>query len=136
MKVGMLSMRTKAVEDVTNSNNYSVFRLRKELPNRTSFGFIATDRTGLEDDGYTNRAYAIDGTLGIGESTQLIGFAAKTDPPPGIDDDAGSYAYMLEANRNTQAFTTQIRYSEVGQDFNPEIGYVKRLGYKKVLFGY
>ena len=102
MKVGMLSMRTKAVEDVTNSNNYSVFRLRKELPNRTSFGFIATDRTGLEDDGYTNRAYAIDGTLGIGESTQIIGFAAKTDPPPGIDDDAGSYAYMLEANRNTE----------------------------------
>jgi hypothetical protein len=85
-------------------------------------------------DGYTNRAYAIDGALGIGEATQLIGFAAKTDPPPGIDGDAGSYAYMLEANRNTQAFTTQIRYSEVGQDFNPEIGYVKRLGYKKVLF--
>ena len=134
IKVGMLSMRTKAVEGVTNSNNYSVFRLRKELPNRTSFGVIATDRTGLADDGYTNRAYAIDGTLGIGESTQLIGFAAKTDPPPGIDGDAGSYAYMLEANRNTQAFTTQIRYSEVGQDFNPEIGYVKRLGYKKVLF--
>ena len=134
MKMGMLSMRTKAVEDVTNSNNYSVFRLKKELPNRTSFGFITTDRTGLGDDGYSNRAYAIDGALGIGEATQLIGFAAKTDPPLGIEGDAGSYAYMLEANRNTQAFTTQIRYSEVGQDFNPEIGYVKRLGYKKVLF--
>ena len=40
----------------------------------------------------------------------------------------------MEANRNTQSFTNQIRYSEVGKNFNPEMGFVKRLGYRKVLF--
>ena len=45
-----------------------------------------------------------------------------------------SEVYLGKANRNTQSFTNQIRYSEVGENFNPEMGFVKRLGYRKVLF--
>ena len=83
---------------------------------------------------YINQSYSVDGALGIGDAIQLIGFAAKTDPAPGIKGNNDSYAYVLEANRNKQSFTNQIRYSEVGKNFNPEMGFVKRLGYRKVLF--
>lgn len=133
-KLGILNMRTGSVKNVSDGDDYGVFRLKKELPNRTYFGGMVTRKKGLGDDGYINQSYSIDGALGIGDAIQLIGFAAKTDPSPGIKGNNDSYAYVLEANRNTQSFTNQIRYSEVGKNFNPEMGFVKRLGYRKVLF--
>ena len=133
-KLGILNMRTGSVKNVSDGDDYGVFRLKKELPNRTYFGGMVTRKKGLGDDGYINQSYSIDGALGIGDAIQLIGFAAKTDPAPGIKGNNDSYAYVLEANRNTQSFTNQIRYSEVGKNFNPEMGFVKRLGYRKVLF--
>ena len=133
-KLGILNMRTGSVKNVSDGDDYGVFRLKKELPNRTYFGGMVTRKKGLGDDGYINQSYSIDGALGIGDAIQLIGFAAKTDPAPGIKGNNDSYAYVLEANRNTQSFTNQIRYSEVCKNFNPEMGFVKRLGYRKVLF--
>ena len=133
-KLGILNMRTGSVKNVSDGDDYGVFRLKKELPNRTYFGGMVTRKKGLGDDGYINQSYSIDGALGIGDAIQLIGFAARTDPAPGIKGNNDSYAYVLEANRNTQSFTNQIRYSEVGKNFNPEMGFVKRLGYRKVLF--
>ena len=133
-KLGILNMRTGSVKNVSDGDDYGVFRLKKELPNRTYFGGMITRKKGLGDAGYINQSYSLDGALGIGDAIQLIGFAAKTDPAPGIKGNNDSYAYVLEANRNTQSFTNQIRYSEVGKNFNPEMGFVKRLGYRKVLF--
>ncbi len=133
MKVGALNMRTKKVKDVSDGDNYSILRLRKELPNRTHFGAMVTNRQGLGENGYTNNAYSFDGALGIGEAIQLTAFAAITDPAQNVEN-KNTYAYVLEANRNTKSFTNQIRYSEVGENFNPGMGFVKRLGYRKVLF--
>ena len=134
-RIGALNMQTKAVNNVTDGDNYSVLRIKKELPNRTSYGVIMTNRTGLGTDGNLNNSYAIDGSFGVGEAIQFIGFAAKSDPDQDNQDgDTGTYAYLLESNRNTKTLTTQLRFTEVGDNFNPEIGYVKRQGYRKVLF--
>jgi len=133
-RIGALNIQTKTVDNVTNGDNYSVLRIKKELPNRTSYGVMMTNRTGLGADGNSNGSYAIDGSLGIGEAIQLIGFGANTDPDPNIQGDTGTYAYLLEGNRNTKTLTTQLRYTEVGENFNPELGYIKRRGYRKVLF--
>ncbi len=134
-RIGALNMQTKAVNNVTDGDNYSVLRIKKELPNRTSYGVIMTNRTGLGTDGNLNNSYAIDASLGVGEAIQFIGFAAKSDPDQDIQNgDTGTYAYLLESNRNTKTLTTQLRFTEVGDNFNPEIGYVKRQGYRKILF--
>ena len=132
-KIGALSMQTKEVKNIANAENYGVYRIRKELPNRTNFGALITSKNDLNSSA-NNKAYALDGAYGIGETIQLKGFLATSDLPADSDNNGDSYAYMLEANRNTQALTTQLRYSEVGKNFNPEMGYVRRLGYRKILF--
>ena len=129
MKVGALSMRTDAVEDVTEENHYSVMRLKKELPNRTYFGGMVTDLNHLGQDGYTNRGYALDGQLGIGELSQIVAFAGITDTP-GLEKDK-AYAYRLQVSRNTKQVSSVLSYSEVGSDFNPEMGFIKRENYRK-----
>ena len=129
MKVGALSMRTDAVEDVTEENHYSVMRLKKELPNRTYFGGMVTDLNHLGNNGYVNRSYAVDGQLGIGELSQVVAFGAVTETPGMKMDKA--YAYRLQAGRNTKQISTSLGYTEVGQNFNPEMGYLKRENYRK-----
>jgi len=130
MKVGALNMQTKAVEDVTEGDNYSVLRMKKELPNRTYIGAIITDLNHLGESGYHNRAYAIDGQLGIGKLNQIVGYYAQSETPE-LDKDK-AYAYRLALSRNTQAFSSSISFSEIGESFNPEMGFVKRQGgYKK-----
>ena len=129
MKVGVLSMRTDAVKDVTDQNQYSVLRLKKELPNRTHIGGMYTALEHYGENGYLNKSYAIDAQLGIGELSKIIAFAGFTDTP-GLNKD-NSYAFRLEAARDTKSISTVMSYTEVGADFNPEMGYLKRENYRK-----
>ncbi|MDP6339763.1 MAG: DUF5916 domain-containing protein [Candidatus Marinimicrobia bacterium] len=129
MKVGVLSMRTDAVKDITEANQYSVLRLKKELPNRTHFGgmYTALEHGGTE--GYLNQSYAVDAQLGIGELSKIVAFVGFTDTPELKKDNA--YAYRLEVSRDSKQITTTASYTEVGKNFNPEMGYLKRGNYRK-----
>ena len=129
MKVGILSMLTDEVKDVTDKNNYSVLRLKKELPNRTHVGgmYTALDHGG--QNGYLNQSYAIDAQLGIGELSKIVAFAGFTRTPDLNNDSA--YAYRIEAARDTKQISSSISYAEVGANFNPEMGYLQRENYRK-----
>ena len=81
---------------------------------------MMTNRTGLGTIKNSNTSYAIDASLGIGDNIQLIGFAAKTGAKQNTQKgDVGTYSYLIEANRNTKRLTTQLRFTEVGENFNP-----------------
>ena len=129
MKVGVLSMVTDKVKDLTDQNNYSVFRLKKELPNRTHIGgmYTALDHTG--DSGYINQSYSIDAQLGLGELNKIVAFAGLTDTP-GLNKD-NAYAFRLEGARDAKVVSSSLSYTEVGANFNPEMGYLKRENYRK-----
>ena len=129
MKVGMLSMRTDKVTDITDANQYSVLRLKKELPNRTHIGAMYTALDHMGKDGYMNQSYAFDAQLGIGELSKIVVFAGLTDTPDMEKDSA--YAYRMEFARDTKQVSTSASYTEVGANFNPEMGYLKRENYRK-----
>ena len=129
MKIGMLSMRTEAVKDITEANQYSVFRLKKELPNRTHIGAMYTALDHMGTDGYVNNAYAFDAQIGIGELSKIVVFAGLTETPEMDKDNA--YAYRMEIARDTKQISTIASYTEVGASFNPEMGYLKRENYRK-----
>ena len=123
MRIGLLSMSTKSEE-------FSIFRVKKEMPNRTFFGAMATNMLNLNSDGYSNQVYAVDGQLGIGELGQVDGFIA-TSSTPDLDKDK-AYSYRLSAARNGREIQTVISYTELGEAFNPEMGFLKRTGgYRK-----
>ena len=129
MKIGLLSMVSDEVADVTGKNNYSVLRLKKELPNRTHIGGMYTALDHQGKNGYLNQSYAIDAQLGLGELSKLVGFVGLTDTP-GLNND-NAYAYKLEAARDAKEISSSLSYTEVGANFNPEMGYLKRENYRK-----
>ncbi|MGD9022097.1 MAG: DUF5916 domain-containing protein [Lysobacterales bacterium] len=131
--VGLLYMSSEAVEGIAPGNEFTVARINQEFGNRSSIGAIYVERDGdgsfdTPEAGDNNRAYGIDGRLGIGENTLITGWAAKTDTPTLDGDD---HAYSLKANYDSAEWSHGIEYAEVGEDFNPEVGFLTRDGYRK-----
>jgi hypothetical protein len=132
MKVGVLNMQTEEVEGTgIPSNNFGVVRLRRELPNRSFFGGLLTSRQAVGDlagEGDHNRVAAVDGQLGLGRYGRLSGFAARSFTP-GVD--GGEHAYHLQAAYDSERWLFEAEYTELGEGFVPEVGFLQRSAYRK-----
>mgnify|MGYP002015635550 CR=1 FL=1 len=130
--VGFLNLQTEAVDGLTPANNFTVARLRHDLPNRSSVGglFVQRQATGqLAGDRNHNRTYAVDGRWGFGQNGLVSGFASKTETPGLRDQD---HAYDIAADYNTETWRLRGSYMEMGNNFNPEVGFVRRQGFRKI----
>lgn len=140
LNIGLLNMQTESLkfvdpdDDETTlipTNNFAVIRINKELPHRSSIGGIFVNRQASGDfaagDDY-NRTYALDGRWGIGQYGQLSGFVAQT-ATAGVSED--EHAYRFSARYNSQAWRLSASYTEVSEQFNPEVGFLQRSGYRK-----
>jgi Domain of unknown function (DUF5916) len=129
--IGLLNMQTDDFEQRIASNNFSVVRISRDLPNRSAIGGLFVNRQGVGDlarDGDHNRTYAVDGKWGLGQNTVLSSFVAKTDTP-GISSD--DFAYNVRSRTNLQRMDLEFGYQEVADRFNPEVGFLTRAGYRK-----
>jgi hypothetical protein len=129
--VGLLNMQTDSVRD-TPANNFTAARVRRDLANRSSIGglFVNRQATGerARENDY-NRTYAVDGRWGIGQNGLLAGFLARTQTP-GLEGD--DYAYNLAADYNSSTWRYRFGYMESADNFNPEVGFQRRHGFRKV----
>jgi hypothetical protein len=136
--IGLLRMRTEGAEGFSPQNDFSVVRVNQELGNRSAIGMMYVERDGdgsiigSSDDDY-NRTYAVDGRWGIGDYAVIRGWMSQTDSP-GInsDDTAGGVAW----NYNDEDWSLNAGYSEVGENFNPEVGFLSRRGFRKIDAGW
>jgi len=132
--IGVLSMFTDDVSNLgIDKNNFNVARVNHDFStSRSSLGAVFINRTGLGDnpDDY-NHVFAADGKWGLGKKAQLTGFVAKSTTP-GIDDN--DLAFKLNANYNWDGWNLNAGYTEVGEGFNPEVGFLQRTAFRKPEF--
>ena len=131
--VGVLRMSSEDVDGLAPGNDYSVVRVNQELTNRSAVGALFVDRDGdgsllgnAADD--QNQTYAIDGRWGIGRNALIQAWVAETSTPglTGRDD-----AFAVIGDYNDADWTFGLGYTEVGDSFNPEVGFLARNDYKK-----
>lgn len=73
-----------------------------------------------------------DARLGIGEHFTTSGFAARTETPGRSGRD---YAYNVDTSWNDGRRIAQFEWGVTGEDFNPEVGFVRRDGgYRRFRF--
>jgi len=132
--VGFLSMFTDdVVEANIEKNNFTVARVNHNFGGtRSSLGGIFVNRAGLGemDDDY-NRVYAMDGKWGIGNKATINGFVAKS-VTPGIEN--GDHAFKILGNYEWSGWNINAGYTEVGEGFNPEVGFLQRTAFRKPEF--
>lgn len=132
--VGFLSMFTDEVLDAgIDKNNFTVARVNHDFGgSRSSLGALYVGRDGLGDtSGDFNRVMAVDGKLGFGKKAQLSGFLAKSTTP-GITQNDHSFKFMY--NYTWNQWIINLGYTEVGEGFNPEVGFLMRSSFKKPEF--
>jgi hypothetical protein len=136
--VGVLNMQTGSAENrqtgaaISPSNNFTVARVQREI-GRSNVGAMVVNRQAVgryaagDDD---NRSFGIDSAWQATPNGKLFTFLARTDSPAskGGTDYAGR-AFYSYANALMSA---SGGYSQVGDRFNPEVGFVSRKGYRAV----
>jgi hypothetical protein len=126
--VGVMSVQTDR-DDVFGvpMNNYSVARVLQELPNRSQIGGMFISRLNTDSTGDYNLTYNVDGRIGIGESINLDGYASLTTTPgrTGRNHGVGFTASFI-----TRDWDLGAQYRDIGEDFNPEVGFLPRTAYR------
>ncbi len=129
--VGLMNMQT---EDAFGQagNNFSVLRMSRDLPSRSGLGAIFVNRTATGDrsgpDDF-NRTYGVDGRIGVGERLSTSAYVARTETP---DLTGREYAWNTTSRYDDGKTAVDFHYGEVGEDFNPEVGYLENtLGYRR-----
>jgi hypothetical protein len=131
--LGLLHMQSEAAPGVAPGNAYTVARVSQELPNRSSVGALVVARDGdgsflVDEDDDKNRTYAVDGRWGIGDNLSLETWIAKTETPGRSGKDS---AFAVKSNYNSGTWSSRLNYTEVGADFNPEVGFLARRDYRR-----
>ncbi len=123
-------MQTRAVGDLVPANNFTVARVSRELPNRSRAGAIFVNRAATGEgvpSGANNQTAAADGKWGIGRYSSIEGYAAKTFTP-GLS--GREHAFNVRAEHDSPAWLLVAGYTEVGENFNPTVGFLRRNDYR------
>lgn len=136
LNVGFINMQTERVGNLAG-DNFTAARVAKDLSNRSSVGAIFVNRTATGDragpDNW-NRTWGTDVKYGVGESLTFSGFAARTETP-GLT--GRQHAYSSGVEYSTRKRRTYIDFTEVGEHFNPEVGFLERSnGYRQMTTGF
>ncbi len=128
-EMGLIEMQAdKAVVDNTDihSENFGVFRLRREVFERGSFiGGLLTSRTG--PDGNHNTAIGLDGDIRvIGPQYLKIHFSQSYEN--NVDLSETWYASVTMQRRIRRGFSFGTSASHYGSQFNPGLGFLTRNG--------
>ena len=109
------------------SNNYIVGRLSRDLGARSRLGVLFTNRQGSSTD--YNREIGVDGRWGINAETTADAWIMKTETP-GLEGD--DWAGQVRFDWSSPLWQVRGSYLDVGENFNPEMGFVNRVGIRVV----
>ncbi|MEX2234667.1 MAG: DUF5916 domain-containing protein [Cyclobacteriaceae bacterium] len=127
--IGLLNLFTDDRADLgIEKNNFTVARINHQLAQRSSIGGIFVNRQSLDTAENFNRTFALDGKWGLGKKATVSGYYAKTETP-GME--LNEQAFKVLGTYEWNGLRGTAGYSEVGEGFNPEIGFLLRSAYRK-----
>ncbi len=133
--VGAVGIQTDREPSVgAESTNFTVLRLRRDVLARSSIGVLFENRSksSLVEEG-SNQAYGLDASFAFFENLQVFGYYAKTETEGLTGNDE---SYRARAAYRGDTWSTSMDRVSVGDDFNPEIGFVRRRDFRESnLFG-
>jgi hypothetical protein len=130
-RIGLLNMQTEELAGVDPANNFTVARFAWELGNRSSVGAFFSNRqatgvAGWRDD--YGRSYAADARWGIGRYGLVSGFFAATQTPGSPER---PIAWSVGPLYDGPSWLLEVRASEAGAGFDPQVGFLERSVYRK-----
>jgi hypothetical protein len=133
--IGFLNMYTSEVDEAgIDGNTFTVARVNHEFAGtRTSLGGAFVNRSKTQDRGDDhNSVFALDGKIGLGNKAQIDAFIAKSNTPGMEGGAGGDVALRFRFNHSWNGWNNYIGYTQQGEDFNPEVGFLQRTAFRKL----
>ena len=128
LNFGLMNLQTDDIDGVTPKTNFSVVRVKRDVLRRSSIGALFTNRSKSVAVEGTNQVYGVDGTFNFGQDVSFGGFYAQSRTP-GLNNDNESY--VGRANYGGDRYGLNADYTVVGDNFNPEVGLVRRDDFRR-----
>ncbi len=131
--IGVLTMQTEAIGDISSQNN-SVVRLRRQIINENTYvGGMMTSLLGT--DGSQNIAYGVDGVFKLHKQHYLTAAWAQT-----ISDNESTSLLSTDparvriniANRDYAGLVYDLDYSFSGKNYDPGLGFQNRSDFTRI----
>ncbi len=106
------------------ATNFGVIRLKRDILRQSSVGVMVTNRSVGATGTGSNTAYGVDGTFSfLNNKLAVNSYWAKTRTD-GLSGNDVSYRAQLDYDADR--YGVQYERLVVGEDFNPEVGFVRR----------
>jgi hypothetical protein len=127
--IGFLDMQTQEFDTIP-ANNFGVARLRRQVINQNSYiGGLITSKVG--NNGSYDLAYGVDGIIRV-FGQDYINLKLAQNLNSSAESEALSLKpTLIRANwerRSDKGFSYNMTYAYFGENFNPQIGFLKYLG--------
>ena len=127
--VGLMNIQTdKEPVSGTDATNFTVFRVKRDVFRRSAVGVMATNRSVSTLGTGSNQAYGVDGAFSFFENVTTGVYWARTTTTGLVGDDQ---SYQGRFEYNADRYGARAEYLAVGKNFNPEVGFTRRLDFKR-----
>jgi hypothetical protein len=127
-EIGLLTVRTARTQAEHPPENLGVFRVRRNLWGGSDVGMMITNRqrSGFDDNGHTyNRTVGLDGNFRLLDHMIVHTYYAAS-MEPGTTGDRSTF--RASAAWRDRFWNISALARQVGDDFNPGMGFVRRQG--------
>jgi hypothetical protein len=114
--------------------NFTVVRVRRDILKRGSIGMMFLNKEALDTTSY-NRSMGLDGYFPITDNFTVSGTLSGTFEPS--EDHENKFLYAdrnlagnLGLEYQSDLWDFSLSYMDVGADFNPELGFIRRVGFR------
>ena len=122
--IGVINMQTDQVDRAgVSATNFGVVRLKRDILRRSAIGVLATNRSATLAGTGSSQTYGVDGTFAFYSNLTINTYWART-ANPGISSDDTSY--RAHFNYNGDRYGVEANHLLVGDNFLPEVGFVRR----------
>lgn len=125
--LGLMTMQTQSTDDF-NSENFTVARVRQNVLGRSYVGGIFTSRYG--DPTQEDITWGGDARFIFGVNSRIEAAVAQSNRP---DVDTDNMFVNVSASQNYDLYDWIARYTEIGENFNPGIGFMRRRDMRRIL---
>jgi len=126
--IGALNIQTDDALSGAASTNFTVMRVKRDILRRSRIGGIFTGRSVSTKGPGGNQVYGLDAAFSFYDNVNFNGYYAKSQTSGLVGDDE-SYQAAFTYNGDLYAF--QLDHLLVGDNFNPEIGFMRRDDFRR-----
>jgi hypothetical protein len=126
-QLGALHMRTDDAPAAAPTD-FSALRLNRDVLRRSRIGIIATRRDPGTLNDRSGVAYGADAAFNFFTDLSLTGYWARTES---ADRSGPDSSYRGALNWNADRAGVQLEHLYVGDDFNPDVGLLRRAAFRR-----